>query len=1011
MEGKEIDKDVLTKRFSQVCLLTVVGMGFGVVDLQGDVTTKDSGVRSTLTDINSSTDTGYLETTAVDKFAVIEISGNTGNNEVSEHDFTLKGGGTVGLSFNATSATDEFIMKRNSKCIKIEGTPKLVFFDATYSTNDVKIKADETLNSFSGQLLLKTGDKKLIFSDGKINPTGAALRVVTTKTGAVQVGASGSILDSGFTVKNLILGANPGEDLKIVKYTDASGGTAGNNMDFVDIGTDGSGGNLIAFVDTEKGVLITEGGIVYGESSLKLANNTANGELNIANSLEVKAGATLTLMGVKDDGTTANDLTIRAAKDLAGAEVDEATKGRIIINGGAMVKLGSNINFTVKDKKINASFVLTGTGDSDALIAKLVADGSGGTLSMMGEMVNPAILVSDNCFGSIGGEKKLIISGDSTKNVLVQVGAKSTLKIAGEVVLNSSSATPGEKSFVVGEKANLVFTDAAKHRLEIGANDKIIFSNESEIRFATPEDSNVRGQLFLAKVDNFVGQNSTKVALSCGLLVKDMVRKAPGISVNKLTLVELGDNKASVFAERVDVSGADNFISDYVFGPTDGSGSKYGIVSTTIHTYGEAFEANEIDDTGVSGDFIDKVEEMQGNSSVSNDEVKLFGMLIADYDKDEDGFDNGDIARSISRSTVEERNRVTIALANMARQAIYGHMARETHNRELWLAGMVDMVRQNEVNGYGMHAGLWGAVIGYDAGVNDELVLGLMAGCVHATVRYNGMTLLGGNNGRQLTGFGGFYGEWESLVRDLWIKFSGLFGQVKYKEWGNRPIPDEEGDHEAEIGRFFSSHKGHWLSFNMDSVWLTGEYKDLKFGPWLALSYDYVHQRSGSEVVTMEDEPAPDQTKTAAAVQPAPAAQPATATQPAAQPDQQTPAATPAAKADEDNDEDGIVYGKSGRHMLSGVFGVHMEGELPLGKIFVEVGYKREFCRRNRIGDSQFLGLEYAPAIGHATKNLCIIRTGYGLTKNHWGLDFGLEGQLGRNFKDCSANIVATYSF
>jgi hypothetical protein len=97
--------------------------------------------------------------------------------------------------------------------------------------------------------------------------------------------------------------------------------------------------------------------------------------------------------------------------------------------------------------------------------------------------------------------------------------------------------------------------------------------------------------------------------------------------------------------------------------------------------------------------------------------------------------------------------------------------------------------------------------------------------------------------------------------------------------------------------------------------------------------------------------------------------------------------------------------------MLSAVIGGHVESDLSFGRVFAEVGYKRELWRKNKIDDFSYAGLEYAPTIGTASKNLCIVRLGYDFSRDKWGLGIGLEGQFSNNWKDYLGNIVATYSF
>jgi hypothetical protein len=585
------------------------------------------------------------------------------------------------------------------------------------------------------------------------------------------------------------------------------------------------------------------------------------------------------------------------------------------------------------------------------------------------------IQVPDKAFGVIGSENGLIISSADGKTPLISIGKEGSLKVNGPVSLASSALN--EKSVTIN--GDLAFADAVKSQLNVSANDRLVFAEDATIVFAAPENAKSPTQLNLASIDCLmVSDDGVNIEIK-GESFEDIAFGAPTDESNTvMPLVSLLDKKANELTDKVQIDGmVDNIVTSVELGSVNDDGSIFGINGYSIKAYSDALE-DDFDITGVSKSFLDAVDDLQGNEDISDAQKDVFTMLAANYNADEDGYDNGDIARSLSRSTVDERNRVTLKIADLVRDAVYSHLSGSANDREIWIAGMGDLVRQKPIKGYGMRAGLWGATIGFDTSINDDWTLGLMTGYSHASVRYNGKTLLDGNNGNQRSFFGGIYGEWDSLVRDLNIKFAGLIGHSKYKEWGNRPMAggggdEEDGDEEGggtDIGRFHASHKGYWLSFDANTVWLPWEFKiasrAIKMGPWLDLNYGYVRQKGGTESIS---------------------------------------------SGDDGGGEDGIAYGKSRRHAFSSIIGAHAETEFSFGKIFAEVGYKREWLRKLRVGESEFMELAYTPEKAKISKNSGVIRLGYNLSRDNWGLNLGLETQLGKKWKDYSGNISASYSF
>ncbi|MDR2735297.1 MAG: autotransporter outer membrane beta-barrel domain-containing protein [Puniceicoccales bacterium] len=986
MNNKRI-KEMLEQRLKQLGLLGVLGLGFGVLGTVSSqaalpASVNDQGVTSA--DLNATTGAVTYNASAADKFAVLNLSAPA---TIAGNDVTLSGPGTIGMTF---AAAGEYGLGGSGKAVKIAGDPKLLFF-SNVANGDVTIKGDNIDDSVSKAirpLLLTTGENKLIF--GSLSPNGGdSLRIISGKAGLIQM-----IAPEGVNVKALVLGAAAEEKVPVVRYKVGVAGT-------IEITEQpASGGNLLVISGgASKSVLASEGGVVYGESSLKIGNaNAVNNVLNLGRDLVVTEGAILTLAGTDMTGNTASSITIKASKTLDGsASADKS--GNIVISKGATVRLLSNVILSdTTGKKLTSGFVLSGDDDAEnKTIAKLLADGGARTITIQNESSVPVIQVADGSAGLIGGNQPLILSSVDGKDVLVQVGAGGMLKIDGLVTLDSKARNEG--SFQVKDKATLVFINAPKSQLNVGANDRIVFAAKSGgISFDAPEKGSDVPQLILASVDSLVNVGDTKIPIDLeGKSFIDLGLESPGKHDYKVVLIGLGDGKFDDLMNKIDCEKFSNsIVADVNIGVI--GQNLYGINGYESIAYGDALADNAESVSGISEDFVDVIESMQGAGKPTTNRKKLFGMLTARYDEEEEGFDNGDLARSISRSTAAERNRVTMAIANMARGAAYSHMCREIGDKELWAAGMGDLLRQKEVNGYGMRAGLWGLAIGYDMNLSDESVLGLLAGYGHAKMKYNGSTLLDGNNGSQRSFFGGVYGEWNSLENAIRTKFSALMGRSKYKEWGNRPVPGtKQEDYSAEIARFSSSHRGYWASLNVDCVYLPWEYNNIKFGPWVALTYDYVNQKNGSESVDAGlDESDDNPTEP-------------TATSPGAE---TAKSDNNVAKESEDWDPaDGLIYSKSKCHMLSPVIGIHAETDLSLGKVFAEVGYKRELWKKNKVGTVEYYDEEYSPALGNVGKNSCVVRLGYGLTKNNWGFDLGLEGQFSKNWKDYSANIAATYSF
>ncbi|MDR0351520.1 MAG: autotransporter outer membrane beta-barrel domain-containing protein [Puniceicoccales bacterium] len=908
------------------------------------------------------------------KMAVLEINANsdsgesnkigtkgTGDNKIT-NSITLTGSGVLGFSLKSdyadlTKSTFDFTTALNGLVLG-NPAPAAIFFDASDSGYPVRLGNISTvpdtgvafgLKDYAGKLVLRAMDKSLTVSN--LNLTNASSTThVLTGTGKV-------IFDTDATMGKLALGATAAEGLKVAKY-DASPADG-----IVPVSVGDTSGHLVGTTITIKGGITSNG-----------ASSISANRINIGDNSTVNPGSVLTIKGASDNGA----ISIFASD---GTTPVDSSKSGITVSGGSVLRVGSTVNVEGMAKgedSIHPIFILNGTGLDAGTVASIQSDAdtyqfTAGKTDKISS--TPIILVKEKAFGAIGGDKTMVIGSQDGKVPLIFTGKESELLINGQV--NVMSLAPNPKSILM--EGDLVFTSAEKSRLSIDSNDRLIFNGDAGIVFAMPVVDNAPPQLVLANVDCFVAPEGGVDIEIAGKSFEDLSLEEPGESGKKIPLVALGDKKAEEFAEKVNLEGAvSNLLINMEVGDISGDGSVFGVNGYEVSAYSDAINEG-FDTIGISDDFLRMVDNLQGNDGISDDQRALFQMLIADYDVDEDGFDNADIARSLSRSTIDERNRITLKIAELARNSIYSHLGSASNDREFWVSGMGDLVRQKQVKGYGMRAGIWGASLGYDMSLGDDWTLGAMLGYGHASVKYNGLTLLSGNNGSQRSFFGGLYGEWASQVRDLSVKFCGLFGHSKYKEWGNRPIApgggddDEEESEGADIGRFYSSHNGGWVLFDANTVWLPWKVQSVKLGPWLDLTYGYVRQKHGTESVT----PLGDD-----------------------------------GKKDKDADvEDGIAYGKGRRHSFSSIIGGHAEKDFSFGKLFAEIGYKREWLRRVKLGTSEFMDLTYSPAKGKISKNSCVIRVGYDLSKDNWGFGIGLETQLSKKWKDYAGTVAASYSF
>ncbi|MDR0740195.1 MAG: autotransporter outer membrane beta-barrel domain-containing protein [Puniceicoccales bacterium] len=383
----------------------------------------------------------------------------------------------------------------------------------------------------------------------------------------------------------------------------------------------------------------------------------------------------------------------------------------------------------------------------------------------------------------------------------------------------------------------------------------------------------------------------------------------------------------------------------------------------------------------LSNDFAKLVENAYENGVRTEIERGIFSYLETNH---------SDILPAFSKTTTEEKNRMTLTLINSVRETVYSKLGGEffgDKHYNVWVSGFGDATRNGSTSSYKMNCDIFGFTAGIDWRVNNNLLIGVLGGYGKAKAKYKGEIHLsnedGGGKCNLESYFGGIYGMWDEFVEDICVKFSLMAGHGKYNDGYALPLLD--GLHVSSIS---TSHKGHWLSGNIDCTYKHWNLYGFNVGPWVSLSAATIHQKSNTDRLERNARDAP---------------------------------------------ADGLHFERkvsaADRRSIETTVGVAADYDFSSGILELAMGYKHEFRKQKKgkvslyetyndgtykiaaHGDAPAEFFEFDPFNVSTGKDSFVARASWNMQFGNFGLSLGGHTQLGDHFKDIAGSITASYSF
>ncbi|MDR2812528.1 MAG: autotransporter outer membrane beta-barrel domain-containing protein [Puniceicoccales bacterium] len=353
------------------------------------------------------------------------------------------------------------------------------------------------------------------------------------------------------------------------------------------------------------------------------------------------------------------------------------------------------------------------------------------------------------------------------------------------------------------------------------------------------------------------------------------------------------------------------------------------------------------------------------------------------------------ILSAFCKTTTEEKNRMTLTLANSARETVYSKMGQEflgDKHYSVWASGLGDITKNGSSSSYKMDCDIYGFTAGIDWRASNNLLIGAFGGYGKAKAKYKGAMQLHDKNpdGSDKASkcdlesyFGGIYGMWDEFIQDICVKFSLMAGHGKYKDHYALPRLDA-----IAYQSINSTPKGHWISGNIDCTYKHWNLYGVNIGPWVSLSAATVHQKADAVSIN----------------------------------------------------ESAVVVGQNrfpshfwrkvdaaDRRSIETTIGVAADYDFSAGVLELALGYKHEF-RRLKDGNVSFCEIyddgsgtvargAYAEYLKFDTFNVktgkdsFVAKAAWNMKFGDFGLSVGGHTQLGNHFRDIAGSITASYSF
>ncbi|MDR2372338.1 MAG: autotransporter outer membrane beta-barrel domain-containing protein [Puniceicoccales bacterium] len=817
---------------------------------------------------------------------------------------------------------------------------------------------------------------------------------------ATQNAEFGVICSGNRYLKKLILGASESDKVKIV-VNDTLEESSLNKFN----------GNYTIKKGSlwlKEGIQVLENSKLKCEESLRDENDALNinyGHLFTGGDITIPEGTTLTLalksispldidnqlafngtgagkVGVLQvKGTLAFDKVLGFYNDaqiLGGSDVsfkiknngDSSFHNYIVLEGGTKdqpceIKL-NGCNLTLADEDADDKRVLAkiNTQDASQLIlvkeesyAKITGsnDGTAGTLTLgvHGEHANKVALIRLEDGASITLDPVIIAAGDSNAIVAGRDGAvrfldTDTVTLAGNIIAEadltfvfgltnrSPKASPmlnwpqGTLNIPANTKVGLAFDLAEIGPAGLGRKQILAF-------LAAYQEANPDLQ-FINFESNSEGDN-----------IADALSTEITGPISGVTLARDGDKLVLNF-ENADVPS---------FGRLLGGSAQY-----------------------LSNDFAKLVENAYENGARTAIERGILSYLENNH---------SDILPTFSKTTTEEKNRMTLTLINSVRETVYSKLGGEffgDKHYNVWVSGFGDVTRNGSTSSYKMNCDIFGFTTGIDWRVNNNLLIGVLGGYGKAKAKYKGEIYLSNDDGDGKCNlesyFGGIYGMWDEFVEDICVKFSLMAGHGKYNDEYAFPFLNE-----LHVPSISPSHKGHWLSGNIDCTYKHWNLYGFNVGPWVSLSTATIHQKSNIDRLERN--------------------------------------AQDAAPADGSHFERKVSA--ADRRSIETTVGVAADYDFSSGILELAMGYKHEFRKQKKgkvslyetyndgtykiaaNGDGPAEFFEFDPFNVSTGKDSFVARASWNMQFGNFGLSLGSHTQLGNHFKDIAGSIIASYSF
>lgn len=720
-------------------------------------------------------------------------------------------------------------------------------------------------------------------------------------------------------------------------------------------------------------------------------------ELSVFNS-QWLAGTTKTADGIKFLG-----YSVLGSGDPVDVQPRDNKEAPISVYGG--LALESDVTLALKKEKENEA------GNENVYFSPIILkDGSeidfGGKTVLLDDVSRykrlngvdikneaselPSILqVEKNCHATLSNSENLgiLMARNRLGANLVTINENAILDFKDAITLNHGDAADG-KGVALLLKDLSVANFNGKTTIEHGVI-KLADGAKATLRFCLPEDYQAGDALLqlgegAAQLPDLTGDNANNLTIEYNDFDFVYGKGYENAAAAYQTLIDAGTNLelSNVdFHDKIKVCSMFSGIDEAVAGSTVINLAKLQgqapLANTPLSTATLTRVLPNIDSESIPDGVRDAILEAV---LAGRDQANPIGNLYINLARPVDPQDTDDLYRNLLESKVEEKSRVALQIIDTVRDSIYDHVGEHiaANTRfNVWASVLGDTSRSKS-DGYKVNTDIYGFAIGADAALNNNWTLGLAAGYSKAKSKFKGnYPIKAGETDKTDTKsyFGGVYGLWSDFVQDLDVKFSLLMGHLKFED--RYDALNWSAANMGDLGNILPASgkpKGYWISGNVDATYKHWNVGGFYLGPWAALSLANVHQKSFNESSTAVG-----------------------------------------------GKNVWRHFNKANRRAIEITLGAAADYDFEFGTFKLALGWKHDFRHlsngkieinaTDQNGNKFTDGLYKANTIA-VNKNAFVIKAALDAKFNqNFGLDFGINGQLGKHFKDVSGSITASYSF